>query len=114
MVVAQFIARLGKGTILEIKYSLDGTRIAVADGIGIWIYDTATYQEVALLPGHTSWVNSAALSPDGRTIASGGPWWDSSIRLWNADRHVRTLSGTGQQVASIAFSPDGAMLASAS
>ena len=113
MVVAQFIARLGNGTIHETKYSLDGTRIAVAGGIGIWIYDTATYQESALLPGHTSWVNSVALSPDERTIASGGRWWERSIRLWSG-RHVRTLSGTGQQIASIAFSPDGAMLASTS
>ena len=85
LVVAQFIARLGEGTIHETKYSLDGTRIAVAGGIGIWIYDTATYQESALLPGHTSWVNSVALSQDERTIASGGRWWERSIRLWSAD-----------------------------
>ena len=51
LVVAQFIARLGEGTIHETKYSLDGTRIAVAGGIGIWIYDTATYQESACSPG---------------------------------------------------------------
>ena len=54
-------ARLGKGTINEIQYSPDGTRLAVASTIGIWLYDTATHQvensrngEVALLTGHTS------------------------------------------------------------
>ena len=41
-------ARLGKGEINEIAYSPDGTRLAVAGGIGIWIYDANTYQEVAL------------------------------------------------------------------
>ena len=46
-------ARLGKGTINEIQYSPDGTRLAVASSIGIWLYDTATHQEVALLTGHT-------------------------------------------------------------
>ena len=46
-------ARIGKGTINEIQYSPDGTRLAVASSIGIWLYDTATHQEVALLTGHT-------------------------------------------------------------
>ena len=64
-------ARLGKGRISEIQYSPDGTRVAVASSIGIWLYDTATHQEVALLTGHTSGVASVAFSPDGRTIASG-------------------------------------------
>ena len=32
-------ARLGKGTIREIQYSPDGTILAVASSIGIWLYD---------------------------------------------------------------------------
>ena len=48
-------ARLGKGAIHEIQYSPDGTRLAVASSIGIWLYDTTTYQEVALLTEHTDW-----------------------------------------------------------
>ena len=43
------IARLGKGRIRNIKYSPDGTRLTVASSVGIWLYDTETYQEVALL-----------------------------------------------------------------
>ena len=70
-------ARLGKGSISEIAYSPDGTRLAVASSIGIWLYDTATYQEVALLTGHTSSVSSVAFSPDGRTLASGS--WLGSV-----------------------------------
>ena len=35
-------ARLGKGTISgNIAHSPDGTRLAVASAIGIWLYDTA-------------------------------------------------------------------------
>ena len=45
-------ARLGRGSIGEVHYSPDGTRLAVASSIGIWLYDTATYQEVALITGH--------------------------------------------------------------
>ena len=59
-------ARLGKSVLNEIQYSPDGTRLAVASGIGIWLYDTATHQEVALLTGHTGRVWSVTFSPDGR------------------------------------------------
>ena len=59
-------ARLGKGSINEIQYSPDGTRLAVASSIGIWLYDTGPYHEIALLAGHTGWVESIAFSPDGR------------------------------------------------
>ena len=53
--------RLGKGRISgNIVYSPDGTRLAVASSIGIWLYDTGTYQEVALLTGHTDSVSSVA------------------------------------------------------
>ena len=64
-------ARLGKGSINEIAYSPDGARLAVASSIGIWLYNTQTYQEIALLTGHTGWVSSVSFSPDGRTLATG-------------------------------------------
>lgn len=63
--------RLGKGKINEVKYSPDGTRLAVASGIGIWIYDAQTGEALELIRGHTKSVNSASFSPDGTTIASG-------------------------------------------
>ena len=36
------IARYGKGSIRELAYFPDGTRLAVRSSIGIWIYDTRT------------------------------------------------------------------------
>ena len=64
-------ARLGKGSISEIAYSPDGTRLAVASSIGIWIYDTQTGEELDLFVGYTYPVNSVAFSPDDSTLASG-------------------------------------------
>ena len=106
-------ARLGKGRISQIKYSPDGTRLAVASTIGIWLYDTATHQEVALLAGQT-YVDSVAFSPDGSTIACGS--WPASIRLWDAETgdHLRKLKGHLSLVFSVAFSPDGRTMASGS
>ena len=107
-------ARLGKGSIAEIQYSPDGTRLAVASSIGIWFYDTAGYQEAALLTGHTSNVRSVAFSPDGNTLATGS--WDDTVRLWDTKTgaHIRTLTGHTNSVLSVAFSPDGNIIATGS
>ena len=105
-------ARLGKGTISDIQYSPDGARLAVASSIGIWLYDTATHQEVALLAPNM-YVESVAYSPDGRTIASTSR--DNAIQIWDTvTGNLRlTINGSGL-VNNIAFSPDGRTLASGS
>ena len=104
-------ARLGKGWINDtagpaIAYTPDGTRLAVAGSIGIWIYDVETGKALDLLVGHTDVVNSVAFSPDGKHIVSGSG--DNTLRLWNANTGdpIRTFTGHADAVNSVAFSPD--------
>ena len=93
--------RIGQGRIHEIVYTPDGTGLAVASGIGVWLYDTATHKEADLLAGNTD-VDSIAFSPDGSTIA--GASWDDDIRLWDAatGKHLQTLNGHTREVYCVA------------
>ena len=110
-------ARLGKGKIVEMQYSPDGKLLAVASGIGVWLYDVTTHREAALLTEHTSGVDFLAFSPDGRTFASGGA--DGTIilsgpivQLDKSTGEQKTLVGHTHWISSLAFSPDGKVLAS--
>ena len=106
-------ARLGKGKIREIQYSSDGAILVVATGIGIWLYDTTTYQEIGLLTAHTSEVNCVVFSPDGHILASGGE--DGTILLWHRSIGAqKVLTKSPESVSNLAFSPDGKTIASGS
>jgi len=72
--------RLGKGKINEVTYSPDGTRLAVASSIGIWIYDAQTGEELELISGHVAEVNGISFSPDGNALASGS--YDGTVLVW--------------------------------
>ena len=108
------IARLGKGWILDIAYSADGTQLAVGSSIGVWVYNALTGDEIDFLTEHTSEVRSVAFNPDGSTLVSGSQ--GSTIHLWDATtrQHQHTLTEHTSAVNSVAFNPDGSTLASGS
>ena len=108
------IARFGKGYINDVKYSPDGTRLAVATSIGVWLYDTSTDAELNLLSEVPDYVEAIAFSPDGSTLASSGyspnPYHSiMEYRYWR--NFVAPLTDT-RTILALAFSPDGTVLAS--
>ncbi len=105
------IARLGKGRINAMKFSPDGTVFAVATTIGIWLYDTETYQETALLAHNNKGVEKLVFSPDGTILASAERF--NGITLWDVGaRDLKiTFPGSSSFYRSLHFSLDGKIFA---
>ena len=98
-------------------YAPDGRTLALGSSdyaarnvLRIWDLDNG--QELGTLDANTDGVRTAAFSPDGKWLATGGG--DRAVKLWDmsSGKAVRTLSGHPLQVNSVAFSPDGQILAS--
>jgi WD40 repeat protein len=66
------------------------------------------------LTGHTGWVRSVAVSPDGTWAASGSS--DNTVRIWDleAGECRATLEGHTKNVMSVAITPDGKRILSGS
>ena len=61
-------------------FSPDGTTL-LATGADKVVRTFENFAPKLTLSGHNDWVYSLALSPDGKTVASGS--WDGEVRLWN-------------------------------
>ncbi len=95
-------------------FTRDGKSLitAGADGM-IRVWEVPTGRPLRRLEGHRGWVGSLALSPDGKLLASGGTWWDNSLRLWDvaSAKELRCLAQADTPVGQpFAFAPDGSTL----
>ncbi|KAG1829702.1 hypothetical protein EV424DRAFT_1586598 [Suillus variegatus] len=79
----------------------------------ITIFDTATWQQIAVLRGHTNVVYSLTLLPNDRLLASTS--WDGTARLWNLDSNLQIGPPLQHKnyVTCAAFSADGKLLSTA-
>ncbi|PTB72126.1 hypothetical protein M440DRAFT_1099538 [Trichoderma longibrachiatum ATCC 18648] len=88
-----------------------------ANGACVQIWDVAERKHLGVLEDTTT-TSTVAFSPDGRLIATGNRY-DGSITLWDwkaveGATRLTILKGHRASINSLAFSPDGARLSSAS
>jgi WD40 repeat protein len=107
-------------TVASIAFAPDGRSYATCDTRGIVrVWDTATGRRLGLLPLRRSPKLGAysllgfpmAYSPDGDVLAVA---WETDVQFWDVRRkqYLTTLKGHPRRVGSLAFSPDGRLLAS--
>ncbi len=109
-------ARLGKGSINDMKFSPDDSRLAVATDIGVWIYDAHTGVEISFIkvrPRGIKTANTIAFTPDGKTLAIGNWVLGGAVELWDpmTGERLSVLKERLGSVHALQFSPDGTMLA---
>ena len=97
--------------VTSVEFSPDGKILFSESRDLALLWDVDSGQRKATLQGHCG--SSAVFSPDGHTLAC---WSSKEIRLWDVDSGQRkaTLQGHTNFITSMAFSPDGTTLASAS
>jgi WD40 repeat protein len=116
------LAILGRGWINQLAWSPDGTMLAVGTSAGVWLHDTPNLDATPRFLETRADTWSVAFSPDGRLLATGGR--DMSVRVWAVNSDVASaqplydlecrLGDWGKAVESLAFNPDGTVLACAS
>ena len=70
----------------SLAWTSDQKKIITGSKSSIRIFDTATWQQIAILEGHTGFVLSLSLFQNDRLLASGS--FDGTARLWNLDTNL--------------------------
>jgi len=97
----------------SLAWTSDQKKLIAGSLSSIRIFDTATWQQIAILKGHTQGVRSLSLFQNDRLLASGS--WDHTARLWNLDTNLPVGPPIQHQdsVNGAAISADGKQLVTA-
>jgi WD40 repeat protein len=97
--------------VYSLVWMSDGKKLISGSYGLIRIFDTATWQQIAILEGHTDFVYAISLSPNNRLLASASG--DSTARLWDLDTNLPVgphLQHEHHHMNSAAFSRNGKVL----
>jgi WD40 repeat protein/serine/threonine protein kinase len=99
-----------------LAFSPDGARIVCCRNEAIHVLDAASGEETLALKVAGAVVFCCAVSPDGRRLATGWDYPDDAVRLWDlrTGALLAVMTGHRNRISSVAFSPDGTRIASAS
>lgn len=95
--------------VLDVTFSPDGVTLASSGRDGITrLWDVASGEVLTTFRDHRGPVHQAVFAPDGLTMASASA--DGTVKVWSVEsgRVAFTLT---EETASVAFSPDGSILA---
>ena len=101
---------------VRVRFSPDGTLLAVCSGGTVGLWDVATWRKAGSLGGPGAEVLGLAFSPDGRDLAAcdtgGTLWlWDLAGKRVIASNKAHTPVTPPSLAGCVAFSPDGRRLA---
>jgi WD40 repeat protein len=96
-----------------LSFTPDGQRLAAAmEDRKVYLFDTVHGLLAGKLEGHTDRISGISWHPSTRYLVTSS--WDTTARLWDVrGEPLFILNGQADQVNAVAFSPDGAILASA-
>lgn len=104
------LARLGNGVVRSLAWSPDGSTLAVASSIGVWLYDADNPDSTPALVEMEAGTSSVAISE--AHLAAGSD--DGTVHIWDsaALEPLATFESHLYAVGSLTFSVDGSLLAS--